>query len=195
MDDGINELKATFTYSDGDIFEVPSDMLVNPVNCKGVSGKGLALEFKKRFPVSQKKYEEVCRKQVYMTDATGRRKKVAAFRPGDILHFIDIDKTQITKPIDQMEPEEIDELLTHRHHLVYLPTKNHWKNPSKYEYVRSGIKALADLLGQEGLEMVNTVSIPALGCGLGSLEWGEVEKIIREELSHVEKNFILFPPK
>ena len=29
---------------DGDIFNDPADALVNPVNCVGVAGKGLALE-------------------------------------------------------------------------------------------------------------------------------------------------------
>lgn len=195
MDDNINELKATFMYSDDDIFEVPSDMLVNPVNCKGVSGKGLALGFKKRFPVCQTKYEEVCRQTMYHTDPTGRRKKIAAFRPGDVLHFIDINVTKIGGAIDRMSPEEIDTLLNQRQHIVFLPTKNHWKNPSKYEYVESGLKSLANLLTKEGLENVHTISIPALGCGLGSLQWDNVEGIIRKKLGHLDKTFILFPPK
>ena len=33
-----------------DIFTLPVDTLVNPVNCKGAMGKGLALQFKHRFP-------------------------------------------------------------------------------------------------------------------------------------------------
>ena len=34
----------------GNIFDEKVEALVNPVNCVGVMGKGLALEFKKRFP-------------------------------------------------------------------------------------------------------------------------------------------------
>ena len=37
----------------GDIFDSKCEVLVNPVNCVGVMGKGLALEFKKRFPEFQ----------------------------------------------------------------------------------------------------------------------------------------------
>lgn len=37
-----------------------ADALVNPVNCVGVMGKGLALEFKKRFPYNFKVYQEAC---------------------------------------------------------------------------------------------------------------------------------------
>ena len=33
-----------------DIFTLPVDTLVNPVNCQGAMGKGLALQFKHRFP-------------------------------------------------------------------------------------------------------------------------------------------------
>ncbi len=34
----------------GDMFESPAQTLVNTVNCVGIMGKGIALEFKKRFP-------------------------------------------------------------------------------------------------------------------------------------------------
>lgn len=43
------------------IFETKADILVNPVNTRGISGCGLALQFKKRFPEAQKLYEEACR--------------------------------------------------------------------------------------------------------------------------------------
>lgn len=37
-------------YIQGDIFESGCDALVNPVNCVGTMGKGLAKEFKRRYP-------------------------------------------------------------------------------------------------------------------------------------------------
>jgi O-acetyl-ADP-ribose deacetylase (regulator of RNase III) len=43
-----------------DIFKSDADILVNPVNIMGVSGAGLALAFKLKFPMSQVKYEETC---------------------------------------------------------------------------------------------------------------------------------------
>lgn len=48
------------TYKDGDIFEDDADVLVNPVNCVGVMGKGLALEFKHRFPSMYDEYRKAC---------------------------------------------------------------------------------------------------------------------------------------
>lgn len=48
-------------FKQGDIFDSGAQVLVNPVNCAGVSGKGLAQEFKRRWPDNQKIYEYYCR--------------------------------------------------------------------------------------------------------------------------------------
>jgi uncharacterized protein YwgA/O-acetyl-ADP-ribose deacetylase (regulator of RNase III) len=45
----------------GDIFKSEAQTLVNTVNCVGVMGKGLALEFKKRFPDMYEDYVKRCR--------------------------------------------------------------------------------------------------------------------------------------
>lgn len=44
----------------GSIFDSTAEALVNPVNCVGVAGKGLALEFKQRFPENYQAYRRVC---------------------------------------------------------------------------------------------------------------------------------------
>ena len=45
-----------------DIFKSHCDCLVNPVNCLGISGKGLALAFKQKFPDNHDFYQEECQK-------------------------------------------------------------------------------------------------------------------------------------
>jgi O-acetyl-ADP-ribose deacetylase (regulator of RNase III) len=45
----------------GNIFESKAQTLVNTVNCVGIMGKGLALEFKKRFPVMYEDYVARCK--------------------------------------------------------------------------------------------------------------------------------------
>jgi O-acetyl-ADP-ribose deacetylase (regulator of RNase III)/uncharacterized protein YwgA len=45
----------------GDMFESQAQTLVNTVNCVGVMGKGVALEFKKRFPDMFEDYAARCR--------------------------------------------------------------------------------------------------------------------------------------
>lgn len=44
----------------GDIFESDSQTIVNTVNCVGVMGKGIALEYKKRYPKMFTRYKEIC---------------------------------------------------------------------------------------------------------------------------------------
>jgi len=44
----------------GDMFESPAKTLVNTVNCVGIMGKGVAKEFKKRFPGMFADYEQQC---------------------------------------------------------------------------------------------------------------------------------------
>lgn len=43
-----------------DIFARRYDAIVNPVNCVGIMGKGLALEFKNRYPKNFKAYHTYC---------------------------------------------------------------------------------------------------------------------------------------
>jgi O-acetyl-ADP-ribose deacetylase (regulator of RNase III) len=47
-------------FKNGDIFDSTAQCIVNPINCVGVMGKGLALEFKKRFPEMFEYYKTQC---------------------------------------------------------------------------------------------------------------------------------------
>lgn len=44
------------------IFDSKAPTLANPVNCVGIMGKGLALEFKKRYPNMFADYQSLCRR-------------------------------------------------------------------------------------------------------------------------------------
>lgn len=48
------------TVKIGNLFESSASTWVNTVNCVGVMGKGIALEFKKRFPAMFKDYVKRC---------------------------------------------------------------------------------------------------------------------------------------
>lgn len=48
------------TYKEGDIFTSKMQTLVNPVNCQGVMGSGLAAQFKDRFPDMFLYYSHLC---------------------------------------------------------------------------------------------------------------------------------------
>jgi O-acetyl-ADP-ribose deacetylase (regulator of RNase III) len=49
-------------YKRGDILREDADALVNTVNCVGVMGRGIALQFKKAFPQNFKDYTAACKK-------------------------------------------------------------------------------------------------------------------------------------
>lgn len=46
---------------EGDLFKSSAQVLVNTVNCVGVMGKGIALEFKKRYPAMYERYKVLCK--------------------------------------------------------------------------------------------------------------------------------------
>lgn len=53
------------TYK-GNLFDSKAQVLVNPVNLNGIMGKGLALEFKKRYPEMFERYRELCKKRKFL---------------------------------------------------------------------------------------------------------------------------------
>jgi O-acetyl-ADP-ribose deacetylase (regulator of RNase III) len=49
------------TFRTGDLLTSDAQALINTVNCVGVMGKGLALEFRKRYPLMFEDYVERCK--------------------------------------------------------------------------------------------------------------------------------------
>lgn len=50
-------------YTSGNILEADTDALVNTVNCVGVMGRGIALQFKNAYPLNFKAYEAACKRK------------------------------------------------------------------------------------------------------------------------------------
>lgn len=74
--------------------------------------------------------------------------------------------------------------------IINFPTKQHWSKPSKIDYISIGMPVLAYYVRTHA---ISTISIPALGCGLGGLRWDEVSRIIQSE-DFGNCNVFLFPP-
>lgn len=51
------------TYTSGDILQCDTDALVNTVNCVGVMGRGIALQFKSLYPENFHAYEVACKRE------------------------------------------------------------------------------------------------------------------------------------
>lgn len=76
--------------------------------------------------------------------------------------------------------------------IINFPTKNHWRNPSKYEYVEDGLVWLSNYLkNKDGL----TITLPALGCGHGGLDWEKVKKLIIKYLEETTNKILVFEPE
>ncbi|WP_026969783.1 type II toxin-antitoxin system antitoxin DNA ADP-ribosyl glycohydrolase DarG [Algoriphagus terrigena] len=75
--------------------------------------------------------------------------------------------------------------------IINFPTKKHWKSPSKYDYVSSGLVALRETLPKL---RVSSVAIPPLGCGNGGLDWGIVKPMIENALDGLDMDIFVFEP-
>lgn len=134
----------------GDILLSNDEAIINPVNIVGVMGKGLALQFKEKYPLNFKLYHNACKN----------------------------NKVQIGKMYATRENNKI---------IINFPTKKHWRNPSKIEYINSGLDSLILLIQQNNIK---SVSIPPLGCGCGGLNWDEVKQLIIQKLSILDNVII-----
>lgn len=77
--------------------------------------------------------------------------------------------------------------------IVNFPTKKHWRQPSKIEYIRDG---LDDLIAQIGRLHISSLAIPPLGCGNGGLNWAQVRELILDAFESIpEVRVLLFEPQ
>lgn len=118
-------------YLNSSIFSSPARVLVNTVNTVGVMGKGIALEYKTRYPEMYERYRDLCLNDEFSVGQLWLWKTRARW----ILNF---------------------------------PTKVHWRNPSRPEYIEAGLAKFAATYRSQGIE---SISFPLLGCGNGGLDF------------------------
>jgi O-acetyl-ADP-ribose deacetylase (regulator of RNase III) len=75
--------------------------------------------------------------------------------------------------------------------IVNFPTKEHWRNPSKLNYIEEGLISLANGLRMSG---INSIAIPALGCSNGALNWLNVKELIVSHLGTIDKEILIYEP-
>lgn len=68
-------------------------------------------------------------------------------------------------------------------YIINFPTKRHWKEASRLEYIATGLEALKVVLHEYGIE---SVAVPPLGCGNGGLAWAVVRPLIEAALAGLE---------
>jgi O-acetyl-ADP-ribose deacetylase (regulator of RNase III) len=130
-------------FVEGDILEATTQVVVNTVNCKGVMGKGLALQFKKKYPKMYKEYKQRCRE--------GK---------------ITLGQLHLYKGTPQ-------------YWILNFPTKNHWRNKSKLEYIEKGLLEFKEKYTEWG---ISSIAFPRLGCQHGGLNWTDVKPLMERYL-------------
>ncbi len=76
--------------------------------------------------------------------------------------------------------------------IIHFPTKKHWRNPSRLDWVRDGLR---DLIRQIRDRQIRSVAVPPLGCGNGGLEWAHVRREIEAAFAELpEVDVVVFAP-
>ena len=72
--------------------------------------------------------------------------------------------------------------------IINFPTKKHWRQPSKLEWIVEGLKSLRHVIQEND---IRSIALPPLGSGNGGLDWSEVRPEIERvlgDLGDVEIN-------
>ena len=76
--------------------------------------------------------------------------------------------------------------------IVNFPTKQHWRPPSRLEWVEEGLQDLRRFIVEKG---VKSIAIPPLGAGNGGLDWAVVRERIAATLGDLEGvEILVFEP-
>jgi O-acetyl-ADP-ribose deacetylase (regulator of RNase III) len=76
--------------------------------------------------------------------------------------------------------------------IVNFPTKQHWRPPSKLEWVEEGLQDLRRFIVDNGIK---SIAVPPLGAGNGGLDWAVVRERIEATLGDLEGvEILVFEP-
>ena len=65
------------------------------------------------------------------------------------------------------------------HWVLMFPTKEHWRNPSRLEYIEKGLMSFYRRYADYN---ITSIAFPKLGCGNGELDWNEVKPVMEKYL-------------
>jgi O-acetyl-ADP-ribose deacetylase (regulator of RNase III) len=74
---------------------------------------------------------------------------------------------------------------THRPRwLINFPTKEHWRNRTRVEWVKDGLADLRRIIQEKE---IRSIAVPPLGCGNGGLRWEVVKPLIEAALGDLSQ--------
>ena len=162
------------SLADGDMFFSQMQTLTVSVNVVGIMGKGLASRTKYQFPDVYVKYQDACRsKKLRMGRPYLYRRE--AFLDGELAD----------------DPTTMAQVNANKWFLLFA-TKRHWRDMSDLEGIREGLGWIRENYVREG---IRSLAMPALGCGLGRLEWRDVGPVMCGVLSSIGIPVAIYLPR
>lgn len=158
------------TYHRGDLFKSNCQTLVCTVNCEGVMGKGIALEFKRRFPEMFTRYRETC---LY--------NKAQLKHGGDLWLYTYEHISQITLWVNNGDHNEL--MTGWQSKILCFATKEQWRYSSKLEWIERGLQEFVAKYKEWG---ITSIAFPKLGCSNGGLDWNNVRPLMEKYLGDLD---------
>ncbi len=149
----------------GDMFFSKLQTLTISVNCMGVMGKGLASRAKYQFPHVYVYYQDLC-----------KQKKLQLGRP-----YLYKQESSLDYQLAD-EPMSLENGVTETWFLLF-PTKDNWRNQADIKGIEKGLQWICDNYHREGIK---SLAMPALGCGLGWLDWSMVGPLLCGYLARLD---------
>lgn len=159
---------------DGDMFLSNMQTLTITVNLQGVMGKGLAASTKSKFPDVYVKYQDACKsKQITVTNPYLYKRETS------------LDEELADLQTSLNTPNSVKWFLL-------FATKRHWRENSRIEDIEAGLNWIRNNAVKEGIK---SLAIPALGCGLGKLQWSQVGLLMCRYLSDIGIHVAIYLPR
>ena len=74
--------------------------------------------------------------------------------------------------------------------ILNFPTKRHWRNPSRPEYIERGLQKLVSIYSSIG---IHDMAMPLIGCGNGELDWpSQVRPIVEKHLKNLPMHVFIY---
>lgn len=104
----------------------------------------------------------------------GLAKQVKTFYPAPCHLYVDACREKLLEPGSVLSVTNANSFRAYSR-IIFVATKDDWREPSTYEIIEKCAKNLKLYL--YGADLYS-VAVPALGCGLGGLDWGKVKTIL-----------------
>jgi O-acetyl-ADP-ribose deacetylase (regulator of RNase III) len=76
--------------------------------------------------------------------------------------------------------------------IINFPTKKHWRQPAKLEWIVEGLKDLKHVIAEL---KIRSIAIPPLGAGNGGLDWSDVRPKVEQALADLKGvNVLVYEP-